>query len=216
MKYISFIIILTSCIGSASLAELQGPDLDNNGVRDDIDQYIDSLEDVTDEYRQALRDYAYYARESFKYDDNKKESIKNSYRMSWAYNCMALIGSEAIDHILPKIQEFNKVNRAARKKISVETKKINLLDSKTAKDEHHKKATKVLRAINNKYRAVNDEDKAISQKFRNIRNKMAKIVRNTRLRKNSFHKHDLHFHGKMVISAKDKSRVCGFRKRGYL
>jgi len=217
VKIFILAFILTSCFSKATLEELQGPDIDNNGVRDDIDEFIDSIDDRNDEYKQALRDYAYFGRESFKYDDNKEESRKNSYRMAWAYECISLQNDELYDpEILPKIQEYNQVDRAARKKLDVEWKKVKLTEDRSDDKLVVEKSHKILGAINEKYKTVLREKEELFKRYHYINDSISKLLTNTSSRKKSFRLHDQHFGGSMVISSRDKKRVCGFRKRGYL
>jgi len=213
MKYILILLILTSCFSKATLEELQGPDIDNNGVRDDIDEFIDSIDDRNDEYKQALRDYAYFGRESFKYDDNKEKSNKNSYHMLWTQQCISLLGREIFAPLMPKIQEYHQVNDAARKKLEEERKNVKETPSKEDDIKQDQNATLTLRAINEKYKIVLEKKSNHSNKEKKIFNKIHSLLTDNNSRKSSFHKHDMFFSGKMVWGSKDKMKVCGIRRR---
>ena len=93
------ILSITSCL-SSSVEDLMGPDEDKNGVRDDVDLFI-KRQDVKEEYRDAMRQYAFYARESFRYIHNRDESIRNSRLMTLSRNCLTALYEE-------NIKEFEK------------------------------------------------------------------------------------------------------------
>ncbi len=57
MALIIFSICVVSCFGGESVKELQGPDLDKDGVRDDIQKWIESRDNVSNEYKIDLKYY---------------------------------------------------------------------------------------------------------------------------------------------------------------
>ena len=110
------ILSITSCF-SSSVEDLMGPDEDKNGVRDDVDLFI-KRQDVKEEYRDAMRQYAFYARESFRYIHNRDESIRNSRVMSLSRNCIGALYEEDIKNFEstnPSKDEFIKYMGALHK-----------------------------------------------------------------------------------------------------
>ena len=79
---IALYIYLTWPLPKLDIADLQGQDKDGNGVRDDIDEYIDTnYKDIN--LRKALRQEGRYAREAFKYiDDPERFKQAESYLLS--------------------------------------------------------------------------------------------------------------------------------------
>ena len=111
------ILSITSCL-SSSVEDLMGPDEDKNGIRDDVDIFI-KRQDVKEEYRDAMRQYAFYARESFRYIHNRDESIRNSRQKFLALDCLNALYNE-------KIENFKGTNPSKEKLVNHMKKQFKL------------------------------------------------------------------------------------------
>lgn len=77
-----------SCFGEPTVEDMMGPDKDGNGVRDDIDEYINDVTKDADE-RNAFRQYAKYLRLGFKNYQDKEKSINNTHTKLKALDCVS-------------------------------------------------------------------------------------------------------------------------------
>ncbi len=83
---------------------LTGTDANNDGIRDDIEAFIDALE-VTEPVRKALKQNAHYAQESLHHDWGKKTNvnIRKALDISHKYGkviaCKEFVGIDVDDRI---------------------------------------------------------------------------------------------------------------------
>ena len=83
---------------------LTGTDVNKDGIRDDIEAFIDALE-VTEPVRKALKQNAHYAQESLHHDWSAKNSanIKKALAISHKHNkvlaCKKFVGIDVDDNI---------------------------------------------------------------------------------------------------------------------
>ena len=131
------ILLTTSCLGfsSSSVEDLQGLDKNKNGVRDDVEEWIEKNVD-NKLMRLAYLEWSKYVRKSFKYIDNKKKSIANTYQKGGSIQCIGLLyfdiynksylkGAQEYSRKRKILKNENKRNHSKikRKKISKEEKK---------------------------------------------------------------------------------------------
>ncbi len=83
--------------GEAGKATLLGIDSDNDGVRDDIQRYIELTYPESARKRAALRQYAKAANDALEQADDKRASINNSYKMDRSQECSSFIWGSVID-----------------------------------------------------------------------------------------------------------------------
>ncbi len=88
MKYLLLLFLTMGCFREPTIEEMMGPDKDGNGVRDDIDEYINDVTKDEDE-RNVFKQYAKYLRLGFKYYQDKEKSITNTHKMLKAMDCIA-------------------------------------------------------------------------------------------------------------------------------
>ena len=93
MKYLLLLFLAMGCFREPTIEEMMGPDKDGNGVRDDIDEYINDVTKDEDE-RNAFKQYAKYLRLGFKYYNDKEKSIENSHKSSQALGCVSHVWRE--------------------------------------------------------------------------------------------------------------------------
>ena len=72
---------------------IEGIDSDNDGVRDDVERWINNYSDNT-EMRKAMKVYARYAQLSLINHDNAKKSVSNLRKMFHASDCVKLLIKE--------------------------------------------------------------------------------------------------------------------------
>ncbi len=80
--------------GEAGKATLLGIDSDNDGVRDDIQRYIELTYPESAKTRAALRQNAKAMNAALESADDKRASINNSYKMDRAQECLYFIFRE--------------------------------------------------------------------------------------------------------------------------
>ncbi len=90
MKYLLLLFLTMGCFREPTIEEMMGPDKDGNGVRDDIDEYINDVTKDPDE-RNAFKQYAKYLRLGFKYYQDKEKSITNTHTSLKALDCVSKI-----------------------------------------------------------------------------------------------------------------------------
>ena len=88
MKFLFVMFISISCFGEPTIEEMMGPDKDGNGVRDDIDRYIDKEIKHKDQNK-SFKQYAKYLRLGFKYYEDKEKSIKNTKARLTSFECVS-------------------------------------------------------------------------------------------------------------------------------
>lgn len=87
MKYLLLLFLTMGCFREPTIKEMMGPDKDGNGVRDDIDEYINDVTKDEDE-RNAFKQYAKYLRLGFKYYQDKDASIRNTKKELLSFSCV--------------------------------------------------------------------------------------------------------------------------------
>lgn len=115
LYYLGFVIFLSSSIASTlgavqepdpvkNNSTLQGIDVDANGVRDDVQIWIDKTFQSDPEIIKSLNNYAIKIQESYTHKDNKIESNKSVHRKLRAQMCaMETMESKKISR--PQVRE---------------------------------------------------------------------------------------------------------------
>ncbi|QPJ60770.1 MAG: hypothetical protein G3M70_02240 [Candidatus Nitronauta litoralis] len=80
--------------GEAGKATLLGIDSDNDGVRDDIQRYIELTYPESAKTRAALRQYAKAANDALENAEDKRTSINNAYKANRSQECLYFIFRE--------------------------------------------------------------------------------------------------------------------------
>lgn len=88
------LLLLPPDPGEAGKATLLGIDSDNDGVRDDIQRYIELNYPNSAKTRMALRQYAKATNNALRDANDKRKSINNSYQMDYAQECLSYIFRE--------------------------------------------------------------------------------------------------------------------------
>lgn len=210
-------ILFLSCnpFKESTLAELQGPDVNNDGVRDDIGKWIDSLEDKPEDYKKALKQYAKYLRKGFEFVNDKEKSIKNTYRVSYSRDCTSLIYFE--DVLKPaykkageygyRLSNLREESERIRKERGIEKEDLDRLRVIRAE---LKKQDKYNYQKYKKYKVA--RIKLDKEEFKLVDEIHEKIF-DTFEKKKIYKKIDAHFAGKSVWLARDKYKVCEFLKK---
>ncbi len=80
--------------GEAGKVTLLGIDSDNDGVRDDIQRYIELTYPDSAKTRAALRQYAKAANDALENAEDKRTSINNAYKANRSQECLYFIFRE--------------------------------------------------------------------------------------------------------------------------
>lgn len=79
---------------------LLGPDKNNNGIRDDIEYWIEnSTLVVNNDIKRAAMLYAKLTREHIRLVDNKEKSIENFYSMNHSSSCLVDVSAHANEEL---------------------------------------------------------------------------------------------------------------------
>jgi hypothetical protein len=131
MKYLWILLISVSCFGEPTIEEMMGPDKDGNGVRDDIDRFIDKPTKDQDE-RNAFKQYAKYLRLGFKYYEDKDKSIENTHEKLKALDCISKVWLKYNQAWEEKLK-FTRITKEIRS-MTFETRKTLEISAKISGD----------------------------------------------------------------------------------
>ncbi len=122
MKIFAFITLacLTGCFGGSADETLLGPDKDGNGVRDDVDRFIEkSFEGIDNQ--NAAKQYAKYVTLDMLFNESKKKLEENSDKVTKSSDCYSYLNSgrhysfKDLLLIVPEIENTKTRVLAARK-----------------------------------------------------------------------------------------------------
>lgn len=103
---------------SADLKELLGTDSDDDGIRDDVAEYIDKHYGDDKDMRKALRNYAKLSQMAVEFADDKEKSREVAQQISLATSCLRLlnedieVGIKAREQVFD--QQYNNYQRSKR------------------------------------------------------------------------------------------------------
>jgi hypothetical protein len=189
--------------------DMMGKDVDGDGVRDDIQEWIESKKNVTNDYKRALKQYARFHRNSFQYIDNQEQSNLNTRLTSRASNCVTLVNDETYQYLQPRLKQQAKLSKMIRKKV-----------------EHFERSNKHNKElVKNKLEWWNKESRRITLEFqdehktfmkllnRSIEDKeeIYRMVYDSLYKRNMRQIFDQYFHGESFARINVKEYACDFK-----
>jgi len=187
------------------ISELMGRDLNNDGVRDDLEEWIDNKEG-SEKYRKALRVFATFSRNSFLYIDDREKSNNNTYALIHLNACIKYLYKQDNKEILDRYnkavdeyKQYSKIRWAFR-----DIYEANPTDENKKELEKHQKINSSLWKIQSSlggeladFESSDPGTEYIKEKINNNRKRLkaSKII-------------DMHFVGKTIYFGNDRSKTC--------
>jgi hypothetical protein len=116
MKLLLLSLVFTSCLHTPENYPIDGPDVNNNGIHDEVDVYIEeNIKDI--DKKNGFKQYAKYLRRSFEFVNDKDKSIQNTFLRLQAMGCISelyWVYDKTLEHLPSRIQ--SKRNREIRNK----------------------------------------------------------------------------------------------------